>query len=62
MTADTESSGPFTIWLNYRQEGWQPSDPLATLAECLDYRSDMGHTGDFRITRDVDWRIVEVGK
>ncbi len=52
------SQKKYTIWLDYNTEGWQPID-CATLAECFDLMRSYGHSGDYRITRDVDVEIRE---
>lgn len=48
----------YTIWLDYNLEGWQPND-FDTLAECFDLMRSYGHSGGYRITRDVDVEIRE---
>lgn len=48
----------YTIWLDYNVDGWKPHE-CETLAECFDLMRSYAHSGDYRITREVDVEIRE---
>lgn len=56
--AKPPAGASFTVWMDYRSEGWHPTE-CATLAECFDAMHNLGHTGGYRITRDVNVEITE---
>ncbi|MBU8834141.1 hypothetical protein [Mycolicibacterium goodii] len=58
MDVQSATPGPYTVWLDYGSEGWHPHE-CDTLAECFDQMRSFGHSGDYRITRDVHIEIRE---
>ncbi|OCB09286.1 hypothetical protein A5717_26300 [Mycolicibacterium porcinum] len=53
-----EPTGPYTVWMDNGLDGWRPED-CDTLADCFHAMHAIGHSGDYRITRDVEVEIRE---
>ena len=49
----------FTVWIDYYTEGWSPSEPLPDLAAVLEYITYNTYSHTYRVTRDVDLKLVE---
>jgi hypothetical protein len=49
---------PYTVWMRYPSEGWQPVD-CDDLEQCFREMNAVAHSGEYRITKPVDVQIIE---